>query len=113
MKTANTERFERVKAYLEQLTSWVAIDREASSVVVDTGELELQLRDYETHLDELLAIPPMPENREPISTKLADLWASVGSIKMVCDDVHEPLSRLLSAMSDGEDEGEALSETDR
>lgn len=97
-------RFNQVKNYMESLTKWAEVSRDDSSLVVDTGDLELQLGQYQEHIDELLAISPVPENQKEIGRKIVDLWASVGWIKAVCDDLNGPLERLISAVSADEDD---------
>ncbi len=99
-------RFNRIKDHLASLTKWAAVSEADSTVVVDVGELELQMGRYQEHLDTLLNIEPTPSNRERLSTTLADLWASVHSIKMVCDDLEGPLDRLMGVVCPEDDEVE-------
>ena len=99
-----TSRFNQVKDYMAALTSWAIVTSEDSSLVVDTGEVEIQSDYYSAKLDELLAIPPIPENREAISRSIANLWAAADGVEGVCRDLIGPLERLMESVGGDEDD---------
>ncbi len=98
MEVDRLKRFEKVKGYFASVAEWAPVSRDDSTLVVDSGDLETQLSCYSRCLDELMALPPTPENRDEIATKLAAVWAAVDGVKMVCDDLAGPMDRLLSAL---------------
>jgi len=104
-------RFNEVLSHLKALTQWATVSDDDSTLVVDTAELELQLTRYTKLIDELLDIPPTPENRDRLATQIANVWAGVGSVKMVCEDLQAPLNNLLGVLCDEEDDD--TSEHDR
>ncbi len=100
----NARRFERLKAHLESVTSWLELSIDDSTLVVDVGELELKGAEYGRQVDKLLAIPPTPEHRDELASQIASIWAAAGAIKMVCEDLEGPLDRLCGALCEENDD---------
>jgi hypothetical protein len=59
---------------------------------------------YGQQIDALLEIVPIPENRDQLSSQIANIWAAADAVRMVCDDLKGPLDRLLSVLCNGDEE---------
>ena len=72
--------------HFEAILKWLEVPTNDQSLVVDTAELESKLGYYKREVDALLEISPIPENRDILATKVANLQAAAQAVRMVCDD---------------------------
>ena len=90
--------------FLNTLTKWAVVSRDDSTLIVDTAEVEFQYEQYHNSLNDLLSTPPVLENHDALSTKVARLLVAAQSLKAVCDDLEGPLDKLLTTICDFDDD---------